>query len=386
MEENMFSREQNLLLWLSRTDFEKHIPEKVFDDINWIEFKELALHHRLFSLIYPRLKKFKEQLIPSYIKEELGRLYKSNTMKMMQLSGEMGLISKVLLNGGIHTLFLKGPVLAEELYGSLSLRTSRDLDFLVPLDKLEDAEQLLVSLGYVKNDYFPKFLNEWKWRHHHLAFYHPEKHITAEVHWRLSPGPGKEPQFKELWERKRKSAITHQPVYFLGKEDLFYFLVTHGARHGWSRLRWLADIDRLVVTNPDWRVAYHLLKRFQCLQLGAQSLLLASQLFQTEIPGAFKEITAGKKAKKLAENTYFYLKEKVNLHTEPLPEHVSNYHSHYLYSLKSFEQKILFLLNFLYPYPSDQDKLPLPKTFHFLYFPLRPFLLLWNRVNKKVLI
>lgn len=79
-----------------------------------------------------------------------------------------------------------------------------------------------------------------------LPFSSPEK-IKVEIHWRLNPGPGREPSFNELWERKAISSITtNQPIYILGNMDLFLFLVSHGARHGWSRLRWLEDIDMLL--------------------------------------------------------------------------------------------------------------------------------------------
>ena len=51
------------------------------------------------------------------------------------------------------------------------------------------------------------------------------KKNKLEIHWRLNPGPGKEPNFSELWERKRISILTKNYLYFLGREDLFLFLV-----------------------------------------------------------------------------------------------------------------------------------------------------------------
>ena len=56
--------------------------------------------------------------------------------------------------------------------------------------------------------------------------------------------------------RKRISSLTSYPIYFLGREDLFLFLVSHGARHGWSRLRWLTDIDRLLKQELNWEFLY----------------------------------------------------------------------------------------------------------------------------------
>ena len=44
-------------------------------------------------------------------------------------------------------LFLKGPVLAKELYGDISLRTSSDLDILIPIHKLGKLEELLKNSG-----------------------------------------------------------------------------------------------------------------------------------------------------------------------------------------------------------------------------------------------
>ena len=89
-------------------------------------------------------------------------------------------------------------------------------------------------------------LNDWKWRSHHIVYFHPQKNIMLEIHWRLEPFPSKELTFNELWARRRVSQITNYPVYFLGEEDLFVYLVSHGARHGWFRLRWLLDIDQMV--------------------------------------------------------------------------------------------------------------------------------------------
>ena len=74
-----------------------------------------------------------------------------------------------------NTLVLKGPVLAADLYGDVSLRTSSDLDILIPIQDLEKAEKLLLMQGYEKDDYIQTVLNDWKWRHHHVTYFHPQK-------------------------------------------------------------------------------------------------------------------------------------------------------------------------------------------------------------------
>jgi hypothetical protein len=364
----------------------KEIDKEWFKEIDWSKFLELAMHHRIYSIIYRKMKQLDSGLIPEYVMSKLQQKYKINTFQMLALSGEMEQMSRLLLENGIKTIFLKGPVIAHDLYGDISLRTSSDLDFLIPLDDLDQAEDLLVKQGYVKDDYIVMVLNDWKWRHHHITFYHPQKKIKLEVHWRLNPGPAQEPTFHDLWERKRKSDLIVSPVYLLGKEDLFLYLVTHGARHGWSRLRWLVDIHQIVQQEFEWSKLYQLLKKYQYLHVGGQSLILSSQLLHTLMTNnEMKRLLTVHTSDCLAQEAIFYLEEMISLHSEPVPEKVAKYHKRHLFSLMSKRQRFLFILSFLYPYPEDVEVLPLPKRLQFLYFPLRPLLWIWRKSMKRAL-
>ncbi|PEJ69054.1 Renal dipeptidase [Bacillus wiedmannii] len=357
-----------------------------FSDIDWEVFLEQAVHHRVYPVIYQKLKQVDEELIPSHIVQTLNRKYKKNTFQMLYLSAEMERINKLCNENEIRMIFLKGPVLSQDLYGDISLRTSCDLDVLIPMRNLEKVETLLLEQGYVKDDYIQTILNDWKWRHHHITFFHPIKRIKVEIHWRLNPGPGKEPGFEELWGRKRKSTLTSNSVYMLGKEDLFLFLVSHGARHGWSRLRWLVDIKKIVDQELNWSEIHKLMRKYQMLHLGGQALILAAQLLGVRLDEGMMELVAKKHSKQLAQEALFYFKQMINLHTDPVPEEVFIYHSRYLFSLMSNQQKILYIMSQLYPYPIDAKTLPLPKFLHFLYFPLRPFLCLWRKTKKLALL
>ncbi|WP_338449853.1 nucleotidyltransferase family protein [Niallia oryzisoli] len=363
----------------------KGMEKEWFADIDWDKFLELAMHHRVYSVVYQKIKQMDPILIPEDVRNKLQQKYKINTFQMLALSGEMEQVSRLFLENGIRTIFLKGPVIAYDLYGDISLRTSSDLDFLIPLHDLDLAEDLLIKLGYVKDDYFSKVLNDWKWRHHHITFFHPQRKVKLEVHWRLNPGPSQEPAFHDLWERKRVSSLTSSPVYFLGKEDLFLYLVTHGARHGWSRLRWLVDIHQIVQQELDWSKLYQLLMKYQYPHVGGQALILASQLLKTPIVAETNQLLSVNQSERLAQAAIFYLEEMVNLHTDPVPENVAMYHKRHLFSLMSKRQRFFFIMSFLYPYPEDTEVLPLPKNLQFLYFPLRPFLWAWRKSIKRAL-
>jgi hypothetical protein len=380
-----FPNELQLLLYILKNKMDDHSIElckEQYRNIDWNLFFVLVKHHRVTPLIYTKIKNIDQSFIPLFVIQTLFQDYQKNIFNMLHLSGEAEILAKTFSNNQIRTLFLKGPVLGSDLYGDISLRMSSDLDLLIPIGDLNKAENILLSHGYIKDDYIETVLNDWKWRHHHITFFHPEKKIKVEVHWRLNPGPGKEPKFNEMWDRKRVSTLTSQPVYMLGLEDLFLFLVSHGARHGWSRLRWLVDINQIINKGFDWIKAIRLLEKSQFLQVGGQASILASQLLGTNIPIEFNHLINKKKNKQLALQALFYIKQMVNLHTPPVPEEISEYHKRHLLSLMSMEQKVVFIFSFLYPYPEDAEFLPLPKSLHLLYFPLRPFLLISRKIKK----
>lgn len=347
---------------------------ELLEVVNWNHVIELARHHRVFPYINKEIQKMKDANIPPFVLQMFQRDFYRNTLLMLSLSGEMEQIAKLFSENAIRTLFLKGPIIAADLYGDVSLRTSSDLDLLVPLNDLPKAEQLLEGLGYVKDEYIDTILNDWKWRHHHVTFIHPEKKIKVEIHWRLNPFPSKEPHFIQLWERKRKSSLINRPIYYLGREDLFLFLVTHGARHGWSRLRWLLDIKKLISQPIDWVKLTALLKKHQYLHLGSLAVFLCVRLFSIPLQEGMKPLLHSRKGEWLVQDTMFYIQRMINLHSEPLTAEVSSYHKKYLFSLLTAKQKGLFIASFLYPYPEDAQTLRLPKPIHFLYFPLRPVL------------
>ena len=136
--------------------------------------------------------------------------------------------------------------------------------------------------------------------------------------------------------------------------------------------------------SPNWIKIQKLLKRYQCLHVAGQAIILASQLFDTSIPTDLTRLTNSKRALRLAQNAQFYIRQMVNLHSVPLPDEIAVYHSHYLFALMPLKQKILFTLSFLFPYPVDAETLPLPKPLHFLYFPLRPFLWSFRKTRKGI--
>ena len=367
-------------------DLKRDFLERLSEEVNWQLFLEYAIHHRVYPTLYRQLKNYKDQLkVPTFIMQSLEQLYKENTFKMLQLSAEMNEIGKFFAERDIDILFLKGPTIAQDLFGDISLRTSKDLDILIPIEQLENVKCILKELGYEQTTFIESLFNEWKWRYKDISFYHPQKQILIEVHWRLFYGPKKEPSFEELWDRRKESTITQNPCYFLGKEDLFYYLVIHGARHGWFRLRWLLDIQQFMKQPLDWQILYKQFKNYKNIILCGQVIILGSELFEWNITDKMKPFLS-KRSRKIANSALFFIERMYNLGGDPtLPKNIKKYYRKYSSTLNIFSQRILQIIGYFHPSLADAHFLPLPRPFKSLYFPLRPMIWLSRKCNNLIM-
>jgi hypothetical protein len=122
----------------------------LFQPINWDLFLQLALKHRVFPVVYKTLHNLKIQSVPSYIMNHLKQEYEKNAFKSLVQTGEMIRLIRLFQEQGISSLVLKGVPLAEKLYQDITLRMSKDIDILVPLENLARAEKILQAAGYEK--------------------------------------------------------------------------------------------------------------------------------------------------------------------------------------------------------------------------------------------
>ena len=368
--------EMKLLLAIIQDEIvDEQFSEYSLDDFDWDHFLYLAIHHRVYPLIYRNIKSINSISIPEHVINTIQSKYKKNVFMMLQLTAEQEIIAKAFAHDEIKSIFLKGPVLAADLYGDISLRTSKDIDIYVQQNDLNKINELLANLGYVKEEH-PFILNEKIWRTHHEEYYHLEKNICLEVHWKLHNNFLIEPSFGELWKNRRTSKLSNTPIHILGKEDLFIYLVSHGARHAWARIRWLVDIDKMIRDNSmDWVKIQSIARDLKYRDLLGQSLVLTNILLSTPI---LKIINADsliqkKEIKKLVEMALVFIKEYKGTQSFPGDE-LRKLHYYYTFSMQNnFSQKCKYIRSLLRPTMKDAKVLQLPKQFQFLYFPLRPF-------------
>ncbi|MFD1952809.1 nucleotidyltransferase family protein [Paenibacillus thailandensis] len=170
-------KELNLLLLLiSSRDLQEERIANLIKNINWDLFVELAIHHKVYSILYTRLKRLNQMAVPVFVLDILEKEYKRNSYMMLELCAETIRVSNVLIENDVKTISLKGPILGYELYGDITLRTSKDIDLLVSENDISKSKVILEQLGYICLDRVDDFLrSSRKWHEHHLSFYHPIK-------------------------------------------------------------------------------------------------------------------------------------------------------------------------------------------------------------------
>ncbi|MFC4811408.1 nucleotidyltransferase family protein [Paenibacillus sp. GCM10023250] len=378
---NLQSFPKELQLLLAVLGFEKdndslgNVYFETFTDINWDRFLALAIHHRVYPQVYAILKHNQSQFpFPANVMSNLHLEYRRNAFAMFQLSAEMHHVSELLQNKQIRTMVLKGPILAEILYGDLSLRTSKDLDILVDAGDVETAVGLLEEEGYICTDL--EQLNISQRLTHHISLLHPVKKIEVELHWRLNSHSSAEPAFDDLWIRSR--VLGRSSIHYLSHEDLFFFLVSHGARHGWFRLRWLTDIQLFMKLDVDWQQKMiPSLKHYNALVVGGLAVLLTNQLLKTDLPEAMMPFAHHRRTQRLAVRSTVFFKDMVSF--TALPKKLVLHYKWYLFTLHSDNKKFSYLLDQFIPTRRDVEMLRLPKSLSIFYFPLRPLLWLVRR-------
>ncbi|MEC0233147.1 nucleotidyltransferase family protein [Paenibacillus kribbensis] len=320
--------ELTMLLSLLKKDaapWQRTFAEIHLHKLDWTRLLRLAEHHRVVPLIYLQLKKSNHPAIPASLLGSLQAQYQRNTLRMLHLQAEAARLTRLLIDHGLRVFILKGPALAQQLYGDVSLRTSKDIDLLIAPDDMDEAEHWIREAGYESKSGETRVLGSWKWKDHHTSFLHPQKRMEVELHWRLHPDAGGEPSFDELWDRRQFSepagasrrasadsmAAMAASTYTLGGEHQFLYLSAHGARHGWFRLRWLVDIDRLAVCAVDWEALLLMLRRHGGLPAGGQAWKLAAALLGTPIPEPMRPISETRQAHRLALSALAFMQASV---------------------------------------------------------------------------
>ncbi|MBU1706188.1 nucleotidyltransferase family protein, partial [Patescibacteria group bacterium] len=285
--------ELKLILLLLRIDNGDHVTGEINSlsgsNFDWNRFLFYVRWHRLGNFVHSALEKYPDP-VPPEIAERLKNETEKGKFRIMKLSQELVLLTKIFQQKEIDIISVKGPLLSKRIFGDMCMRPSRDLDLLIPPDEIETAGKILESAGYrminPKHKPSGRFMDYFVKHYSDFEYLHPEHNIIVELHWKLFNNSYLYPSgFSDLSGRAITDRFGGTEIKVLSDEDALLHLFLHGTWHNWMRLFWLYDIVGIVSGGlpVDWDGFVNRAKRSGTARSVAGGLELAAVLFGTDV-------------------------------------------------------------------------------------------------------
>lgn len=180
--------------------------------------------------------------------------------------------------------FKGGPNLSRKLYGDIASRHCKDVDLMVHPEDLRVAAEALRRDGWrveLPGIWFSSPLHRALSRYclRDIHVHDSVADCMVELHNRFEDIP--DPRLERVWWNAMDSADSR-----ILSEIEFLYLVHHGTRHLWDRLKWLGDMARIADAHPDLVERSRPMARELGLErmFGPLSVLLRD-LYDIELPG-----------------------------------------------------------------------------------------------------
>jgi len=360
--------------------------------VNWDILLQLAVHHRVYPLVYKTLSRLNNPAVPDHVLGLLRQKYRENAMQAISMTGETIRIVKRLENHGICAVVLKGTPLSWRLYGDITIRPSRDIDILVSTDELKKTIGILENEGYrriyTEHILTPRQLQiiSKKAVNHsnHFVYQHNEKKIYLEIHWKLGNHVHALPLPTGRNIKRIEVAGILLPV--LSDEELLLYLILHGAGHGWYRLRWLIDIAMFTQQGDvDWEKTEYLARSFGIQSFLYQYLIMTNQILAMPVPPNLLSIaTHDRTASRLARMAMNLCLSAADFQIRGANGQYTNYWPNiYQFNvLTGWKNRFNYILKLFAPAVDDILLISLPDRLYALYYVIRPLTFIGRRLRK----
>lgn len=369
----------------------KKIKVLLSQSLDWKLFVQYTMNHRVYPLVYKTLGNIPETYIPERVLTALRTKCRENTMQALRMVGETARVVANLQECGIQSVVIKGPPLAQLLYGDVTLRPSHDLDLLVWPANLVAAGTILEQRGYRRIHpnvpLTPRMMRFLLQKDHHFSYYQERTGVLLELHWRLDhcgvelPLPGK----NEL----TTCSLGGREIPVLTAEYGLLSLILHGAGHSWFRLRWLCDIGKYLEQELDWEKLLRLADHLGVRTHFNQALILADQLLGAPIPEVYRTCLAhDRQAWRLAQMAVSFL-QKADYHPDDSRQR-RNWRLWVMQKRYGFQirvgwrSRVGYAWSHFKPAETDWQLISLPEVLYPVYYLIRPFTWLWRRMVKKL--
>ena len=348
-------------------------------EVNWIYLIQLAMQHETTALLYWNLQRICPDSVPAGILEPLATRYKAQAKEARHRAEELVRILGALEDRGIFALGYKGPILAQRLYGDLSLREfskSSDLDIIIHECDLPKAQAVILGQGY----------REQVRSERELIFREHDGKRMLELQWHFTTHLTRVPDDpKRFLQRFESVPLAGSPVRSLPLEVYFLVLSLHATKHRWGKLKLICDIAEILGSRDvDWEYVAREAEDLGLKRILALGVLLAENPLQVVAPAELaRRLKIDRAARVLAaECRQELLKE---------PDDHWRHHADLRFLFKVREcrrhRMRLFLREWLWPktMPDEDDRrfAPIPDSLSALYYFVRPVRLAWRGMTER---
>lgn len=333
---------------------------------------DLARSHGIDPLIGWRLESGAADLLPADDLTAVRKLMRDNTVKHLALSGELLRILRLLRRRGITAVPLKGPMLASILCEDFVWRTTSDIDLLVRPADITRAKVVVAQEGYRLDSHLPwsqeTVAIHWNSQ---LPFTREDGGVHLDLHWRMLPSAFPcAAWFDSIWNRLVPAVFETEAVSALNAEDLLLYLCAHGAKHSWQTLAHVVDIAKLQVVRVDldWARLMRDSRRSGGELVLAMGLWLASQLAGARMP----DVIADEVGIALPDKAFRSL--LIERLLTGLPEEYESSSEFWIQVrlASGWRSKLRYTAGYaLLPTEAEAERLNLPRSLFFLYYPYR---------------
>lgn len=219
-------------------------------DMRWDVFDGLITRHRVAALVEAGLVET-GLAVPPEVRARLADAPLTNSQNFLRSVQCARQIVGACEEAGITCAILKGVAVAQSAYAHTSQREMIDIDVLVDPARFDEAETLVLGMGFTRicprADLTGDARASFKVMHNAFTFFRKPDGMQIDLHWQLVKNPRLLPDLNQNWQsRLTRQEVGGASLPVLGPVSHALYILAHGAKSGWVRLKWLADADRVI--------------------------------------------------------------------------------------------------------------------------------------------
>jgi len=275
----------------------ERIEKLVAQPLDWAYLISEAAENSITPLLEKQLCAIVPEAVPLEYLAQLKYASRANTVGCLYLVAELNRILELFQAHGIQSIPYKGPVLAQQAYGDITLREFEDLDIILRQSDLSRAHEIMIGLGYQ-----PKF--PWILSPGAAASLVPgeyiyravERSIMVELHTEMTLRHFPViPCLDDFSKRLLPVDLSGREIQTFCPEDALPILCIHGSKHFWERISWVADISELIQAHRqlDWDAVLRCAESLKAQRMLYLGLILAARLLDSPLPREIHQVATG---------------------------------------------------------------------------------------------